>query len=76
MGIQDTYTRTHVYMNIWMLIKIKVSGAATIADQSRINRHPNGVNLGRVLPHSTSFCANNCRNIATLLHITVFRDMA
>ena len=34
---------------IWVLIKIKVSEAATIADQPRINRDPNGVNRGRVL---------------------------
>ena len=35
---------------IWVLIKIKISEAATItiADQPRINRDPNGVNRGRV----------------------------
>ena len=50
---------------IWVLIKIKVSEAATIADQPRINRDPNGVNRGRVLSYATLFCAENRRNIAT-----------
>ena len=50
--------------NIWVLIKIKVSGAATIADQPRINRDTNGVNRGRVLSYATLFCAENRQNIA------------
>ena len=50
---------------IWVLIKIKVSGAAIIADQPRINRDPNGVNRGRVLSYATLFCAENRQNIAT-----------
>ena len=53
------------YIYIWVLIKIKVSEAATIADQPRINRDPNGVNRGRVLSYATLFCAENRRNIAT-----------
>ena len=48
-----------------MLIKIKVCEAATIADQPRINRDPNGVNRGRVLSYATLFYAKNRRNIAT-----------
>ena len=48
-----------------MLIKIKVSEAATIADEPRINRDPNGVNRERVLSYATLFCAKNRRNIAT-----------
>ena len=48
---------------IWVLIKIKVSEAATIADQPRINRDPNSVNRGRVLSYATLFCAKNRRNI-------------
>ena len=49
------------------LIKIKVSGAATITDQPRINRDPNGVNRGRVLSYATLFCAENRQNIATYI---------
>ena len=52
-------------MYIWVLIKIKVSEAATIADQPRINRDPNGVNRGRVLFYATLFYTKNRRNIAT-----------
>jgi hypothetical protein len=59
-----------------MLIKIKVSGAATTADQPRIKRDPNGVNRGRVLSYATLFCAENRQNIATYHRITVFKDMA
>ena len=51
--------------NIWVLIKIKVSGAATIVDQPRINHDTNGVNRGRVLSYATLFCAENRQNIAT-----------
>ena len=50
---------------IWVLIKIKVSEAATIADQPQINRNPNGVNRGRVLSYATRLYAKNRRNIAT-----------
>ena len=50
---------------ICVLIKIHVSGAATIADQPRINRDPHGVNRGRVLSYATLFCAENHQNIAT-----------
>ena len=40
--------------------------AATIADQPRINRDPNGVNRGRVLSYPTVFCeGNRLNNIAT-----------
>ena len=53
------------YIPTWVLIKIKVSGAATIAVQPRINRDPNGVNRGRVLSYATLFCAENRQNIAT-----------
>ena len=63
-----------------MLIKIKVSRAATIADQPRINCDPNGVNRGRVLSYATLFCAENRQNIATYHRysqiITVSKDMA
>ena len=49
---------------IWVLIKIKVAEAATIADQPRINRDPNGVNRGRLLSYATLlFCAKNRRNM-------------
>ena len=34
---------------IWALIKIKVPGKGTIADQSRINRDPKGDNRGGIL---------------------------
>ena len=43
----------------------RLSGSATIADQPRINRDPNGVNRGRVLSYATLFCAENRQNIAT-----------
>ena len=33
----------------WALIKIKVPGKGTIADQSRINRDPKGDNRGGIL---------------------------
>ena len=58
---------------MWVLIKIKVSKAATIADQPRINRDPNGVNRGEC-PRMQHYFAQ--RIVETLLHITVFRDMA
>ena len=54
-----------IHENIWVLINIMVSEAATIADQPRINRDPNGVNRGRVLSYATLFYAKNRRNIAT-----------
>ena len=60
------YIRTYI---LWVLIKIKVSGAATIADQPRINRDPNGVNRGRVLSYATLFCAEDRQNIATYYRI-------
>lgn len=60
-GLEEALPR-HI---IWVLIKIKVSEAATIADQPRINRDPNGVNRGRVLSYATLFYAKNRRNIAT-----------
>ena len=50
---------------ICVLIKLNASGAATIADQPRINRDPHGVNRGRVLSYATLFCAENRQNIAT-----------
>ena len=37
----------------------RLSGSATIADQPRINRDPNGVNRGRILSYATLFCAEN-----------------
>ena len=56
------------------LIKIKVFGAATIGDQARINRDPNGGKIAggfcRIRHHFAR------RIVKTLLHITVFRDMA
>ena len=55
---------------IWVLIKIKVSGAATIADQPRINCDPSGVAGGfcRMRHIATLFCAENRQNIATQYH--------
>ena len=49
--------------------KGKVSEAASIADQPRINRDPNGINRGRVLSYPTLFCAKNRQNMATYSNI-------
>ena len=57
-NIPNGYFSVCIFEYIWVLIKIKVSGAATIADQPRINRDPNGVN-------PTPFWAENRRHIAT-----------
>jgi hypothetical protein len=59
-----------------VLIKIKRYLKQLQSPINRVNRDPNGVNRGKVLSYPTLFCAENRRNIATLLHITVFRDMA
>ena len=44
--------------HIWVLIKIKVPGKGTIADQPRINRDPKGDNRGGVLFVPMSFAQN------------------
>ena len=54
---------------IWVLIKIELSRAASMADQPRINRDPNGVNRGRVLSYLTLFCTENRRSMAYVTRI-------
>ena len=59
---------------IWVLIKIRVSGAATIADQPRINRGPSGVNRGRVLSYATLLCAKDCQNMSKHCYILQYLE--
>ena len=54
-----------------MLIKIKLSRAASMADQPRINRDPNAVNRGRVLSYLTQFCTENRQSMA---YVTIIHD--
>jgi len=65
------------YIPTWVLIKIKVSGAATIADQPRINRESTAIPTVSIVG---GFCRMRHyfaqRIVKTLLHITVFIDMA
>ena len=57
-----------IYIHIWALIKIKVPGKGTIADQSRINRDPKGDNRGGIL-----FFPMSCvQKIKALFYIEIY----
>ena len=58
-----------------MLIKIKVPGEVTIADQPPTNRGPKGDNRGRVLFYTIPFCTEKkCIVHHSSIHTNIYRS--
>ena len=55
-------------VGMWVLIKIKVPGEGTTAEQPRTNRGPKGDNRGRVLCYPMPCCTENA------IHISKYTD--